>query len=34
VTPDSYTRGVEDGQTVFFVHPMHRAVVEALKRLE
>jgi hypothetical protein len=30
VTPDSYFRAVEDGQTVFYVHPMHQAVVESL----
>lgn len=30
VTADSYSRAVEDGQIVFYVHPMHQAVVESL----
>jgi hypothetical protein len=32
VTADSYSRAVEDGTTVIFVHPMHREVVEDLTR--
>lgn len=32
VTPDSYSRTIEDGVSVYFVHPMHRGVVEDLKR--
>lgn len=29
VTPDSYSRGLEDDHTILFVHPMHRIAVEA-----
>lgn len=32
VTPDSYSSTVEDGVSIYFVHPMHRAVVEDLRR--
>lgn len=32
VTPDSYSHTVEDGRHVYFVHPMHQAVVADLKR--
>ncbi|MFC5676788.1 hypothetical protein [Aeromicrobium endophyticum] len=30
VTPDSYSRAIEDGRIVFYVHPMHQAVVESI----
>lgn len=33
VRPDSYFRSLENGQTVVYVHPSHRPIVEPLRPL-